>query len=566
MLTKKKQIDDAANDEYSKMKFPRWVWITFLVMSFIKIWLTNGQTLSAIGYFIQDDQLFVKLAGRLLQGSWLGPYDTLTLVKGPFYSMWIAFSFIVNIPLLSSQQILNAIACIVLVVALRPLYKRPVYAVILFGILVFDPMSYAFLWTRVLRGGIYTSLTLLVIACSLGFLLDRTTKRSMLLWSTGLGVSLSCFWLTREEGFWILPFLSIIGLFCIYHAAKRHKLITEIAYMSLTFIIWMASVTLVCTLNYSKYGVFAKTEMDASSFKDAYGALSRVKNETWVQYLVLSRKTRDKIYEVSPAFAELRPFLDGDAGKKWWTQDPLYPHNEVPGLWFLWAFREAVELAGYGKDGRYPEEYYTRLANEVNSACESGKLDCEAPRSTIAPVWHKEYIPLLLQCTLEKIQVVTTYKDVNASPSSVEGVPNDKNVALFRDITREQLTNDVVPPGQARVNEIKVNILNKIADAYRYFYIILLCSLGMFVYHVIVFIKGKKDFEPLFILTSLILVFFARIILLSFFSISSGFVWGFNYLNSIFPVMLIFMCINVFLFIDHFLRKKDLSHQPKGSQ
>ena len=68
--------------------------------------------------------------------------------------------------------------------------------------------------TRVLREGIYPALTILVLACAIGLSgrYDRTLK-SLAFWSTGLGFALSGFWLTREEGIWIVPpVLLIIGL------------------------------------------------------------------------------------------------------------------------------------------------------------------------------------------------------------------------------------------------------------------------------------------------------------------------------------------------------------------
>ncbi len=50
----------------------------------------QGQALIANPQFSHDDLLFIRLAQNLAQGQWLGPYDNLTLSKGPFYPLWIA--------------------------------------------------------------------------------------------------------------------------------------------------------------------------------------------------------------------------------------------------------------------------------------------------------------------------------------------------------------------------------------------------------------------------------------------------------------------------------------------
>ena len=60
-----------------------WVWIVVL-LTVAKLWLTSGQAIYAIGSAAHDDQLFLKLADSIVRGAWLGPYDQLTLAKGPF--------------------------------------------------------------------------------------------------------------------------------------------------------------------------------------------------------------------------------------------------------------------------------------------------------------------------------------------------------------------------------------------------------------------------------------------------------------------------------------------------
>ena len=52
------------------------------------------------------------------------------------------------------------------------------------------------------RASVYQSLTLLIVACTLGLYISRTSARQMAAWAVGLGLALAAFWLTREEGAW----------------------------------------------------------------------------------------------------------------------------------------------------------------------------------------------------------------------------------------------------------------------------------------------------------------------------------------------------------------------------
>ncbi len=54
-----------------------------IALTAAKLWLTNSQTIFAIGPAFHDDRLFADLAAHLINGDWLGPYNQFTLAKGP---------------------------------------------------------------------------------------------------------------------------------------------------------------------------------------------------------------------------------------------------------------------------------------------------------------------------------------------------------------------------------------------------------------------------------------------------------------------------------------------------
>jgi hypothetical protein len=180
---------------------------TVVFLCLLKLWSVHDQLLAAITTARIDDRLFVNLARYLLAGEWLGPYDQFTLIKGPFYSMWIAATYLAGVPLLLAQQLLYIAACALLAVALRPLVPSPGLRAVLFAVLLWNPMTYTSVQAmRVVREGIYPALGILVTACAVALLgrAERPLGR-VLPWAVGLGLALGAFWLTREEGPWILP-------------------------------------------------------------------------------------------------------------------------------------------------------------------------------------------------------------------------------------------------------------------------------------------------------------------------------------------------------------------------
>ena len=180
------------------------LFIAALMLVVVKLWLVSAQPVVARGDAIYDDRLFLELANHLLDGHWLGPYSQLTLVKGPMYSLWIAATFLVGVPLPLAQHLFYLLGCTLLVLALRPCLSAAWQAFAMFALLWWQPMSYVEL--DVLRQNIYTPLTLLLFAglCALETRRGASVP-ARLAWGALLGISAAAFYLTREEGVWVLP-------------------------------------------------------------------------------------------------------------------------------------------------------------------------------------------------------------------------------------------------------------------------------------------------------------------------------------------------------------------------
>ena len=145
------------------------------ILSVTKLFLTYSQKLTAFGNAFHDDRLFLNLATNLVNGTWLGTYNSLTLAKGPMYPMWIATISEVGIPLLLAQQLLYICAGLVLILALRRLVTNNLVLTLIYSLYLFNPITSGGCVTRVIREGIYPALTILVVACMIG---PSTANRS----------------------------------------------------------------------------------------------------------------------------------------------------------------------------------------------------------------------------------------------------------------------------------------------------------------------------------------------------------------------------------------------------
>ena len=351
--------------------------------------------MATLAHALHDDALFAAFALALLNGDWLGSYTNLTLVKGPFYSMWLAFNALLGAPLLVSQAVLYLLASLLLLwaVAPGPRWRWPL--VIGFAIYAFNPAPYAVAELRVLRAGIYMPLSVLILAlCFCWFRLRDETWRRKLPVAAALGLTVGCFWITREEGVWILPVLTLawVGI----TAMRWRMAATEAGLAAVGVATSILVVQGVATVNYVKYGVHDVVEFKQREFLDAYGALSRIDHAAWRPRIVVPREVRARAYDVSPAFAELRPHLGGAVGDFWANESCQYGHpvpcpDEIAGGWFMFALREAVARAGHYESAPKARAYYARVAAELNAACDDGRLSCGARRRSMAPPYRSHY-------------------------------------------------------------------------------------------------------------------------------------------------------------------------------
>ncbi len=407
----------------------------------LRLWLASGQTLTAHGYAGHDDRLYLNLAQHIADGHWLGRFDNLTLVKGPFYPMWIAASFIVGVPLQLSQNLLYIAACVVTILALRPVVRSSEVLVAIYAVLVFNPAMFGI--TRILREGVYIPLTLLLAACLIGLFLRRTSSlRSLAMWAGGAGFALSGMWLARGESIWILPpvlFILAAAAFWLWRS-RVDRLWWRCLLLVSPLAVLGAATALVSTINLFSYGIFVVTEVAGPDWLAAYGALSRVEHDPWQRYVVVPRHVRERIYRVSPAFAELQPAIEGELGRGWMSHGcKMMPETcgDITAGWFMFLLRDAASGAGYYRSAPIAVGYYRRLADEVNAACDSGTLRCGPARATMAPRWRREYGPLLLDSMVRAATQVVRFQRISAVSSPSVG--DEPTLLPFRLVSRDRL-------------------------------------------------------------------------------------------------------------------------------
>ncbi len=363
-----------------------------------------------------DDRLFARLARNILEYGWLGPYNNLTLAKGPFYPFFLALVSLSGLPFLAAQAIFYVIACIVLARAIGQLGQSRSAEFAVSVLLLLNPALFNLSVLHVVRDGLYVSLTMLTVALMLMWHMRRDARVARRAWfAAASGIMLAILWLTREEGIWILPTLLFIALL---HIARVRPLgWRPIMREAMLLLIICGTTTIcvgaVCLVNAWHYGVADIVEFKQTEFVAAYSALARIQQKDARPDVGFPRASLEQAYAVSPAAAELRSYMEG----------PGWPYlagiscdvfaispcdGEMHGIWLAWMLRIATAAAGRYGSAREARGFYGRLAREVNIACDDGRLVCTPPRHSLLPPIHWRDIGVALGAALRMVRFIVT--------------------------------------------------------------------------------------------------------------------------------------------------------------
>jgi hypothetical protein len=372
----------------------------------------HGYPILAWANQIHDDALFFRAVGTLLHGEWLGPYDNLTLTKGPLMSIVGAVAVAFDVWIKTLEAFLY-VAMALLFAAVAPRIGLGRVWILLAVLLLFcNPHLWSSAGSRLLRDILYSGL-----AVALVLILVPLVSRPRPLWrqaalGVAVGLCAGLMLITREEDVWMAPSVAVI-LACaalsvlwpwqrgrVWRAAAVGGIAVGGAAVGAGL-----AVGPVLVFNQQVYGRAIVSEFRAPEFRAAIGALMRVGDRHPSPYVSVPETALAAVFAVSPAAATLQPVWERVRSGWSHVSRSVRPEGsrDVAGGWFVWAFREAAANAGHHGSAQTARQFYGQVAQQVNAACDSGALRCRARRDTLAPEVGWRHAPALLRAGLRSL-------------------------------------------------------------------------------------------------------------------------------------------------------------------
>lgn len=341
-----------------------------------------------------DDGLYMKLGQSLSEGNWLGPFSQYTLMKGPGYPAFLALNNWLGIPISLGHALFHCFTVTFFVATCQRFIRSHLICAIFLALLLWHPISLDGAWLlRVYREEIYYGQTLLVLGLMLWVLFCPVRSQHRRFYAVVAGAILGWFWLTREEGVWIVPalvFMALVAALRIFR--NRWDLFRDprdafndpwlrglAVALSIVIGVFASTQIIFKSINWFVYGKFVGVDVKEANFQRALRAINSVRSGGTKPFVPITYATMKRVEVVSPAFASLAAYFDGP-GKGWEVHGcGIIPSTcgEIAGGWFLWALRDAAAAAGHYSSPNEASVFFGKLADEISAACASGKLECK---------------------------------------------------------------------------------------------------------------------------------------------------------------------------------------------
>lgn len=543
------------------------------IFTLYRIFLAGKIPLYAQGGADLDDFLLVKYATKMINFKWLGAFNSLTLVKGTSFSLFLMIGYYLNIPY-SIFLILCYIAAIILLSLSLKKYINNKYAIsLLYIILLFSPVMFHIENTqKIYRGGLIVTFSIFVIASIINLYSSRNEKlNKLVIWSILSSFFLSFFWFIKEDSIWILPFvigaslLSIIWLVLNKKDVKKFK--TRIFLCILPLLSLIIVINAYCSLNYILYGEYTITDRTGTYYKEVLNDLLKIKNkridEIWI--------TKDTVYKAmkeSKTLYSVKSQIDDMYENSW-----ALVNGEIRGDIIFWTLRDAFDKAGiYNNGGNAANEFYKKIDKELKKAFEDKKFEEEQALylSSNSKGIRKEDLKYFKDNSLKEFDVLNNYSENEIGVYEANGTL--ENIIVMNYVTNSKIiwhsdntTNEyenIKLESQKYVNQA-INIV-KIYQFFSKFYIYI-SIIGL----IILFIKNingivkhnYKDLSILFITLGLIITFIIMFVGVSWFVSWFGwtkFRYMYNYACGIVPILQIIKFIGLYYFISLLI---EISHK-----
>ena len=398
-----------------------WFIITIICFAIIKqISVISLKSMYNMGE-IADDVLMVDMAKSLSAGKYLGDYNYMLLIKGIGFPIFLSFIFKFNLEYSYIFTFLYTCSLIYLIYVIKDLFKNKMSLVIIYVVLLFNPITYDYnIVQRLYRNGLQVFQLVFIFTGYFALFIKRNkSKLVTLCHSILLGLMFTWFFITREDSLYIFPYAIVVTIIIIIFNVIENKNIKEnilrCLFVCIPFILIFGTVTTIKFLNYKWYGTYLYNENTdkKSNFYKTLESIGKIKDTKEVQYCSNSSDKMRKLFKVSPTLREIEDCY-WENTKRWTMFDRTPNDDEVEDGWFVWCLRESAYKAKDFNNSKEADEYWNKVYNELKNAIDNGEFEIQHTLPGGISPYRKGYLINTLESSVKIIDFVIMNRDINS--------------------------------------------------------------------------------------------------------------------------------------------------------
>lgn len=439
-----------------------WFIIIIAIISFIRIHMVNKLPMIALPKEGSDDGLMVSLAKNIIEGKWLGTFESNTLVKGAGYPIFLALVKSLNLSYLFTINVLYVLACIYFIYAIKDDIKSKILKLIIFVVMIFNPISYAELSFQRIYRNFNTVFQAIFIFSAMYIIWKNKTKglKSMIWHILIAAFNMVFLWHSKEDSIWILPFMIVISALILIvaifnHFSKNKKgerkelesnkrifahaaFVFKLVMIAMPIWVLVFSTATIKSLNEKYYGVYIEKDSEVGNVCTALYSVKAKENYPRVDN---PREEIYRVYEVSETLNSIRDSLEYSLDN-WaiYGSDP--EKKQVENGWFGWAIKSAMTLSGNYDDPKSLKEFCDKICDEIYAALDSGELEREENILISGqPPFRDEYKDQFMSYWLGYVQFMYEFRTMQSSNNVSEDYISLDSVSLndFEFVTNDEV-------------------------------------------------------------------------------------------------------------------------------
>lgn len=389
-----------------------------------------------------DDLLMVMMARNILWGEWLGPYSYGTLMKGCFFPLFLSGTYLSGLSYLRVLDTLNSLAALYFTLQVRPILRKRRWLLVLFAVLVFNPVTSAALtYQRVYRCSLTNMQTLFLFGSIIGIYLNRDDRfRRQIIRAVFGGIVLWTMWNTREDAAWVIPFTVVAGMVILFGRLRKSRarsaVIGSVILFLAPFMLLLGGNAVISAVNGQYYGIALRSEV-SGEFGKMLRTMYSIRNKEEQAYVSVSAEKLQRMYAVSPTLSRIRPEMTRLLDQVDSGTDRNPGDGEVEDGWFFWCIRRALENSGLAPTLPEAEAFYRQVNLELEEAIlnpENGfETQWTMPSALMSP-WREEYARSILPMITDAFGYLVSYQGVTSVPR-VQKTEEAGMISLFEGIT-----------------------------------------------------------------------------------------------------------------------------------